>query len=319
MFVRIFMALGLVWGTLPANAETTSVAVMEFASKGGVTQKQMDALGDMLANEIRDLGDFRVIGKSDIRAMLQFEEQKTLMGCSDVACMAEIGGALGVKWVVIGNIGMFGNIYLLNLKLMDSEKVQVGSSISRKVAGGEAALLDSLARAVGDLFGKVMKPKRTATTRTAPRRPAPQTKKPSAITTAQVRPNPTNPAVQTTSTLEAQAQASGPFAYNTWGHVSMWTGVGVTSLGILSFLVSEGAKSDWMKTGDKDLVNKHEMWSSLAYTGLLLGAGLIATGTTLWLLEPDEPESSVPAHTASWSAGMITDGSTCFLHIGGRW
>ena len=107
-FLMVFALILPLTAGLTAAQEAVPVAVMEFASKGGVTQEQMDALGDMLANNIRAAGNYKVIGKSDIRAALNLESQKQLLGCSDDSCVAEIGGALGVRWMVLGNISQFG-------------------------------------------------------------------------------------------------------------------------------------------------------------------------------------------------------------------
>ena len=142
--LRKLLLLAALLIPLSATADEVSIAVMEFASKGGISEKQMDALGDLLANEIRELGDYRVIGKSDIRAAVDFESQKTLLGCTDEACIAELGGALGVRYVVVGNISMFGELYLLNLKILDVEKIRVAKGLSRKVSGGESKLIDAL-------------------------------------------------------------------------------------------------------------------------------------------------------------------------------
>jgi hypothetical protein len=152
--VRIFLLLVLI--PAGALAETVSVAVMEVTSKGGVTQDQMDALSDMLAKEIEGLGDFRVIGKSDISSMLSLEEQKQrLNACDDQACLAEIGGALGVRWVVVGNVSLFGDTYLLNMKLIDVEKVQVAGRVSKSITGGESKLIAELPTGAAELFKAV--------------------------------------------------------------------------------------------------------------------------------------------------------------------
>jgi TolB-like protein len=137
-------------------AEPVSVAVMEFTSKGGVTQDQMDALSDMLAKEIEGLGDFRVIGKSDISSMLSLEEQKQrLNACDDQACLAEIGGALGVRWVVVGNVSLFGDTYLLNMKLIDVEQARVAGRVSKSIKGGESKLIAELPSGARELFKAV--------------------------------------------------------------------------------------------------------------------------------------------------------------------
>ena len=134
-----------------------TVAVMEFTSKGGVTQEQMDALGDMVANQIRGMGEYEVIGKSDIRAALQLEQQKQMLGCDSESCMADIGGALGVRWMVMGNISLFGKTYLLNLKLLDVERVKVARGLSKTLKGGEDALVESVPAAVLELMAAAHK------------------------------------------------------------------------------------------------------------------------------------------------------------------
>ncbi|MFC1654316.1 hypothetical protein ACFL2F_00815 [Myxococcota bacterium] len=153
---RFLLALVICLPVTVSAAESVSVAVMEFTSKGGVTQDQMDALSDMLAKEIEGLGDFRVIGKSDISSMLNLEEQKQrLNACDDQACLAEIGGALGVRWVVVGNVSLFGDTYLLNMKLIDVEQARVAGRVSKSITGGESKLIAELPTGAAELFKAV--------------------------------------------------------------------------------------------------------------------------------------------------------------------
>jgi TolB-like protein len=157
MSLRALTLLLLVFTTSSAAAEEPiSIAVMEFTSKGGVTQDQMDALSDMLSNQIRSMGNYKVIGKSDIRSMLTMEEQRQrLSTCTDQSCLAEIGGALGARWVVVGNVSLFGKTYLLNLKLIDVAGASVASGVSRSIEGGEDKLLADLPGAARELLDAV--------------------------------------------------------------------------------------------------------------------------------------------------------------------
>ncbi len=152
MIALAALSMLLAWHAPAVAQEQVAVAVMEFTSKGGVDQDQMDALGDMMANEIRNMGPYRVIGKSDIRAALQLEQQRSLLGCDGTSCIAEVGGALGVRWVVLGNISLFGKTYLMNLKMMDAANVTVASSVSRTVKGEQDKLIELLPDAVRALF-----------------------------------------------------------------------------------------------------------------------------------------------------------------------
>jgi TolB-like protein len=139
-------------GEAPAKSERIGIAVTEFVSKGGVEQNRMDALSDMMSNQIREMGNFKVIGKADISAALQLEQQKALLGCTDDSCLAEMGGALGVRYMVVGNISLLGKTWLLNLKLLDVRTVEVVKGVSRSITGAEDHFIKALQEAVYDLM-----------------------------------------------------------------------------------------------------------------------------------------------------------------------
>jgi len=274
--------------------EQVSIAVMEFNSKGGVTQKQMDALSDMLANEIRQLGDYRVIGKSDISSVLRLEEQKRLVGCTDESCIAEIGGALGVRWVVVGNISKFGQAFLLNLKLIDVERIQVAAGFSEKIKGGEEDLIDALPNAVKDIFTKARLKMHPGSKILEPTpEPIPQ-------------PTPKKPPVDVKVSLAANP-------YNTWGHVTFWSGTGLLIFGGASMAMALNT-SDAYSKGNESAWDTTKTWTGLMWTGLGLGAALMTTGIILWTLEPDQE----PARLGG-SLAPAADGSGLVFSIGGKW
>jgi iron complex outermembrane receptor protein len=137
-----------------AHTWPTTVGIMEFVAVGGVTPGQVEVLVDALATEISRLGDLRVITKSDIQSMLALEKQRRLAGCTDYDCVAEIGGALGMRWMVIGNLGLFGDTLLLNLKLTDVKDARVTGRVVRKIRGQVDDLLYELPEVVEELFEK---------------------------------------------------------------------------------------------------------------------------------------------------------------------
>jgi hypothetical protein len=263
---------------------------MEFDSKGGVDQKQMDALGDMLATEIRALGPYRVIGKNDIRTLLRVEEQKTLLGCNDLSCMAEIGGALGVRWVVVGNISRFGEIHLLNLKLLDVAEVQVVNSLARKIPGGQEALIDALSETCSELFASVR---------------------------SQILGQPGDAATQPMPAAAIEATPSTPMhPLSTWGHAAFWSGLGATAFGGVAMGLSMSAASDY-KNGQMGAWDTSRTWTGLMWTGFSLGAALMATGVALWVLAPDSADASEAG--AGVSAVPTADGQGFVIGLGGRW
>ena len=45
------------------------------------------------------------------------------LGCEQTSCLAELGGALGVRYLIVPSVGKIGASYLINLKLVDVEAV----------------------------------------------------------------------------------------------------------------------------------------------------------------------------------------------------
>jgi hypothetical protein len=281
----------VVWALVlpnPLKAEDEiPVAVMEFTTTGGVTQKQVDALSDLLANEIRKLGNYRVIGQADIRAGLSLEEKKELLGCGSDSCLAELGGALGARWVALGNVGAFGESFLLNLKLMDVSQVKVLGSVSKKV-DSESGLIDSLASAARELM--------------AVARPILHPDEPAQ----------TDQAATVTTSVESQ-----PGPLNTWAHAAFWSGVGLTAAGALALVMAVSKADDYadsnLDTDTRlDARDASRLYAGLTWTGFGLGAALLATGAALWVL--DEPEQGAAA-----SVRLVPVAQGLVLGLGGRW
>jgi outer membrane cobalamin receptor len=150
-----FLAAMLLFPLMTSAQEPVVIGVMEFVAKGGVPQGKADALADVLADKIARMGEVRVITRSDILSMADMQERKRLTECTDEECVAEVGGALGVAWMVSGNVSRFGQAYLLNLKLYDVRYAEVPGRVSRQFKGGEERLLDELLAAATDLFEQV--------------------------------------------------------------------------------------------------------------------------------------------------------------------
>jgi len=146
------LALALAGGAARADSDRLKVAVLGLHAKGGITAEQADALGDLLANSVRDLGRFDVVAKNDIHSMVAFEQIKDKLGCDETTCLAEIGGALGVDRVVSGNVTRIGRALLLNLRLINPRGMAVAGGVSRKITGGDDKLIDALPEAVAELF-----------------------------------------------------------------------------------------------------------------------------------------------------------------------
>ncbi len=110
------------------------------------------ALDEMILTAIHGLGRYDVLGPADLNALLGVEQMKDALGCSDVACAAEIGGALGAPYLVAGQLGKLGKQAVLSLRLMDTQAPAVLERASARGGTDADALATMMVSAVGTLF-----------------------------------------------------------------------------------------------------------------------------------------------------------------------
>ena len=100
-------------------AEPPAIAVTEFQAEPG-DRDHAKGLSGVVATKLASF-HARVVGLDEIRAALDFEKQKQLAGCEGDSCLAEISGALGVRYLVHGRLDRFGKSSLLNGFVFDSK------------------------------------------------------------------------------------------------------------------------------------------------------------------------------------------------------
>jgi TolB-like protein len=172
------LAAALLAASATARAETRAPKRPKLAVLGiraiSVEQAKADLLSEVGLTEASRFRSLEIIGQSDIGAMLGLEKQRQLLGCKeDSACMAEIGGALGVDYMLVGSLGRMGNLLRLDLKLLDARKARVLERFGETVEGEEDRLLPAMQRGVAELLTSVGgAPRAASPTRAEPARPA---------------------------------------------------------------------------------------------------------------------------------------------------
>lgn len=136
-----------------ADAARPKLAIMPLEAKR-VPQDTVEILDVLLIDEVHRLGRYEVIGASDISAMIGFEAMKDALGCSDVACAAELSGALGVQYVLAGSVGRIGRQVIISLTLIDSAQQRVVGRVQRRVTDDEDLYVKAIEDNVTKLFDK---------------------------------------------------------------------------------------------------------------------------------------------------------------------
>jgi len=141
-------------GTDALAAERERLAVLQIdAQQGSVEPEQQALLGELLVSEVRKLDRFDVLSQADIESMLGSKKGSEFLACADAACLAQLAGPLNVSLVVSASVARFGEVFILNVKLVDLARAAVAASVSKKVPAEEKrALLDALPAGVAELF-----------------------------------------------------------------------------------------------------------------------------------------------------------------------
>src|SRR5262245_27784610 len=103
-----------------APADRTSVVLMPLKSDS-IKPSALSALNDLLAVSIAQRSRFRVVTRDDLDAELGRAKMQDVLGCDTVTCAAEIGGALGARYLMAGSARHLGGNLIITLSLIDTE------------------------------------------------------------------------------------------------------------------------------------------------------------------------------------------------------
>jgi TolB-like protein len=134
-------------------AASPKLAVMPITAGEGVPASTAAAVTEALAAEVRRRSGAEVVTRKEIEAVLSLEAQKQMLGCQSDACIAELGGALGVERLVAGDLARLGESWLFHLKVVETGKVKVAAQSDRRIRGGTIDdVLDALPPMAAELF-----------------------------------------------------------------------------------------------------------------------------------------------------------------------
>jgi hypothetical protein len=142
--------------TFAATDTRVKIAVLDLQARG-VDASLTQSAGTLIASELNKLEVFKVISREDIRNMLSFEKDKQSLGCeADQACLAEIGGALGVEYIIAGSLAKIGDTMVLSLALNNTKTSSVENRVSENVAKADA-LIGVISKNAKVLVAKILK------------------------------------------------------------------------------------------------------------------------------------------------------------------
>lgn len=135
------------------QGQKMSFAVLDL-EPAGVDPAAAKNLTQVLGVEIKRVEGATVISRDDLEAIIQKDKLDQLLGKDcDTACVAEIGGALGVDRLVVGTVGKLNGTYTIALRLIDPLRVVVDNRVTEAFQGPEEQLLRAVRQAARQLLG----------------------------------------------------------------------------------------------------------------------------------------------------------------------
>jgi TolB-like protein len=134
----------LLAGPLAAAAapKKPGMAVMDVRAVQGVQSGTATLITDIIVTEVSGTRRFDVVGSADISSLLGLEKQKQLLQCGeDSSCLAELGGALGVDYLLSGSVGLLGTRLRISLSLQNVKRARVVARQARFCDANEDALV----------------------------------------------------------------------------------------------------------------------------------------------------------------------------------
>jgi TolB-like protein len=135
----LLVALALVWGAAalaqvaPKPADRPKLLVTGLSAQG-VSAQEASAFTDAVVSALEGRQLFTVIAAKDVQTLQSAARLRQLAGaCANEGegCAADLGGALGARFVLTGSLSRYGETYELSLQMVDTAKSRRTAQSSR--------------------------------------------------------------------------------------------------------------------------------------------------------------------------------------------
>jgi len=287
----ICAAVLLAGGSAQADrGKKPTLVVLDMVSERGIDDGVIRLLNELVLSEFTDSGLYKVIGGSDIKAMLSNENARQLMGCTDTSCLAEIGGALGGDFLALSSIGRIGDYYLLNVKILNVNTAEVIQRRSTQVEDIENRLMSAVRESIGTIT------KRIAAARPSKAEP-PSKQIAAASTITEPAPEVERPAAEPAPSISREATAERGFGVWPWvsgGVAVVGAGVAITFGALvrsdLKYTKRDRRYTDAKSSAENKALIANVAWSIAAVaaitSGVLFGLELFSAGDSQTAITP---------------------------------
>ena len=148
--MKYILFIVLIFSSLSAQL---AVSILDFKGED-VQDKLLRACYNQLEESLIESNRFTVIDKSQRDEILD-EQKFQNSGMCDDACAVEIGQLVGAEYLMLGEIIGFGDLYQVNIKIINIEKGDVAEKVTNKIEGGMSDLLNGMEDASQEIVRRI--------------------------------------------------------------------------------------------------------------------------------------------------------------------
>lgn len=118
-----------------------TIAVVDFEGNG-ISQSEARIITNRLTSELIKRNTFIVLERAQMDEILK-EQGFQQSGCVSSECLVEVGKLLGMQFMLTGSVGRFGNLNIIELRIVDIETGKIVKSATYDFEGEKELLLSS--------------------------------------------------------------------------------------------------------------------------------------------------------------------------------
>lgn len=164
--LKIATALSAVFcfNALPSLAKERA-AVLDLSPKGNITASDASILTDRIRSLMVQSGPYEIIERENMGRILREQGFQATQNCDTTDCSVAIGKILSVRHMITGSASRLGNLYSLNLRIIDVEK---GSILKEEYVDCLCPLESLMTQTAPELVRKVLQTHTTPPKETLP-------------------------------------------------------------------------------------------------------------------------------------------------------
>lgn len=137
-------AIFLVFAFITLSSAKTTVSVMDLYVTSGLSKPEAEQLSKKLLNELVATNIYDVIDRNKRDELLKEQGFSQTGACDQTSCLIEAGQLLGVQKIIGGSIGLIGNLYSVELQMVDVKSGKVDMPFSHEYTGVVSSLIAAM-------------------------------------------------------------------------------------------------------------------------------------------------------------------------------